>query len=510
MIDCRCALTGIVALIYCCCCLHAQDDLQARQSVVKVFSKSTRVSTDNPWKRDAGSENSGSGIWLGDQRVLTNEHVVRYTTELSIQPYESAERVPADVVFTSPEMDLAIIQVDEEFPIEGLTPAQFSQQLPALQSKVQVYGFPEGGDSLSVSEGIISRIEYRPYSYEEYGMRIQIDAAINPGNSGGPAYVGDEIVGIAFQKLSHSDNIGYLIPSEEVLRILEVAEAGSDVRKPTLPMVYQRLVNPDLRRKLGLDRETTGVWVRKLVQVEEDYPVQVGDILTHIAEHEIDNNGNARLSDDLQVFFECFVLRLLDGGTVPITLLRGGEKLSVDAPAWIPPRPLLVPLKGGYPDYFVFGPIVFTTAYDETLSALETALQSDDPRVRRIVAGRLRFMMKQESPFIARRGDLPEFDGEELVLVAKMLPHRVTVGYGSPYMQVVQQVNGVRIRNLRHLVAVIRDLGDEFIEIEFDGPGESIVLERANLIEATDEVLLNYGIARQGSPEIMKIWSSSE
>lgn len=506
----RCRLIVITTVILSCCRLQAEDDLPIRQSVVKVFSKSIQVNPGAPWKRDVGGESSGSGVWLGGRRVLTNEHMVRYATELTVQPFDSTERIPANLVFTSAEMDLAIIELDEDFPISGLTPPQFSKQLPGLRSAVRVYGFPEGGESLSVSEGIISRIEYQPYGYGEYGLRIQIDAAINPGNSGGPAYVDGEIVGIAFQRLSRADNIGYLIPSEEVLRILDVCQTGAEPRKPQLPMLYQRLVNPDLRRKLGLERESTGVWVRELIKTPEDYPVRVGDVLTHIGEHAIDNNGNIRLSNDLQVGFEYVLPRLISDGTVPMQFLRGSERISAQVPAWAPPRQLLPSLKGKYPDYFILGPIVFTTAYDDFPAALEATLLSADARARQTAAATFRYMMLNSSPLLSRRGDMPAFDEEELVLIANLLPHRVTTGYNTPFMHVVKEINGVEIRNLRHLVSTLRDLQDEFVQIEFAGRADTIVVERAHLVAATEDVLTTNGIPRQGSPELLKIWSGDK
>ena len=82
-----------------------------------------------------------------------------------------------------------------------------------------------------------------------------------------------------------------MIPSEEVIRFLENAEKNENVHKPVLPIVFQRLLNRGLRKKLGLERNTTGVWVRDLVEAGIDYPIRIGDICTHIGEHNIDNRG---------------------------------------------------------------------------------------------------------------------------------------------------------------------------------------------------------------------------
>lgn len=109
-----------------------------------------------------------------------------------------------------------MLTVEDDSFWEGVHPVRFGQ-LPQLQDGVTVVGYPIGGDTMSVTSGVVSRIEVTSYVHGAAELLgIQIDAAINSGNSGGPAFnsVG-ECVGIAFQSLKHEDaeNIGYIIPT---------------------------------------------------------------------------------------------------------------------------------------------------------------------------------------------------------------------------------------------------------------------------------------------------------
>lgn len=74
-----------------------------------------------------------------------------------------------------------------------------------------------GGDNISVTKGVVSRVEPTQYVHGATQlMAIQIDAAINPGNSGGPAIMGKKVAGVAFQNLSGAENIGLVLSGSEL------------------------------------------------------------------------------------------------------------------------------------------------------------------------------------------------------------------------------------------------------------------------------------------------------
>ncbi len=80
-------------------------------------------------------------------------------------------------------------------------------------------------------------------------------------------------------------------------------------------------------------------------------------------------------------------------------------------------------------------------------------------------------------------------------------------GYDDPYGNAVAEVNGVRIRNLAHLVEVVRDATGEFLEFTFQGHATfTIVFRRQEALDATEEILGDNGIRQQCSPDIAPIW----
>ncbi len=92
------------------------------------------------------------------------------------------------------------------------------------------------------------------------------------------------------------------------------------------------------------------------------------------------------------------------------------------------------------------------------------------------------------------------------MVTASMLPHRMTRGYGEPFGQVVETVNGTKIRSLRHLVETLRDSKDEFLTFSFAEDGsETLVFRRQAIFDATEPLIRQNGIPRQGSDDILTV-----
>ncbi len=175
-----------------------------KKAIVKVFTVSSRPDYYSPWDMGAPRSASGSGCVIAGGRILTNAHVVSDATFIQVQPYGSSRRYNARVLHVSHEADLALLSVDDDEYFDDILPLKFGG-LPEVLEEVLAYGFPLGGDSLSITKGIISRIEYQEYAHSGYYFLAgQIDAAINPGNSGGPVIQDGEVVGIVLQAFNSS------------------------------------------------------------------------------------------------------------------------------------------------------------------------------------------------------------------------------------------------------------------------------------------------------------------
>ncbi len=468
-------------------------------SVVKIFSTTRYPDTFRPWTKQPPQESSGTGIVIEGKRILTNAHVVAYASQVQVQAHQSGEKLSATVEFIAPGIDLAVLKLDDESYFATHPPLVRASKLPAIKDGVMAYGYPAGGTSLSITKGIVSRIEFAPYNYPASGLRIQIDAAINPGNSGGPAICGDEMIGLAYSRLSGGDNIGYIIPNEEVELFLTDLKDGRYDGKPALFDELQSLENAALRSSLHLDKSVEGIVVNQPAS-GPDNPLKEWDVITHIGNTPVDDQGMIKLGDNLRIGFTYLIQRIVQDGKVPLTIVRQQQSKKLSLPV-VPGRSTLIAdLNGTYPPYFIHGPLVFSVATAQFLGPLSN-------NARAIAS-----LTVIGSPLATRRGDLTAFPGEELVIVSSpFFPHKVAKGYDNPVSRIVETVNGIAIKNLRHLVEVLRDMNDEFITIEFAGRGaESIVFVHKEMIAATEEILSDNGIRDQASPELLEVWRAKK
>lgn len=479
----------------------ATNSSSIENSVVKIFSTVRFPDPYKPWAKQSPADQTGSGVVIEGKRILTNAHVVNYASQVQIQANQAGDKISATVVAVAPGIDLAVLKLDDESFFDTHPPLKRLQGLPDTTDVVLTYGYPEGGNSLSITKGIISRVEFEPYNFPVSGLRIQIDAAINPGNSGGPAVVGDKMIGLAFSRLNDADNIGYIIPNEEIDLFLKDIADGHYDGKPAMYDELQTLENPALRTFLKLPPAVEGMVVHKPYKDDPAYPLKQWDVITKIGDTPVDDQGMIKLGDDRRVRFQYEIQHIATNDTVPLTIVRAGRQLKINLPVSADYPKLIPGLNGAYPSYFIYGPLVFSAATSDFVAGLLQARYGAAIMARLSASG---------SPLITRLAEQPAFPGEGLVVISSpFFPHKLDEGYSDPRFQVVKAVNGIPVRNLNHLVEILRDAKGEFITIECDNRfSETMVFPQAQMVAATDEILTDNGVRSEGSPDTMAIWKA--
>ena len=257
----------------------------------------TTAITTNYWGYTSTSAASGSGFIISaDGYILTNYHVIEGASKITVSLY-SGESYDATLIGYDESNDIAVLKIKEE----GLTPVVLgdSDNMNVGDSVVAI-GNPLGELTFSLTAGTISAKDREVTMSNSITMNLlQTDCAINSGNSGGALFnLYGEVIGVTNAKYSSSsnssasiDNIGFAIPINSVLDIVESIIEKGYISKPVIGVSVSDV--SEEYQKFGLPK---GAAVQV---VTEDSPaakagLKVGDIITKVNGKEITGHADLR------------------------------------------------------------------------------------------------------------------------------------------------------------------------------------------------------------------------
>jgi 2-alkenal reductase len=197
---------------------------RAAPSVVHVFAQARASRQSLLEGEEGGGQQTGTGfVWDAAGHVVTNNHVVQNASPIAVR-LNSGEIVPAQLVGTAPNYDLAVLRLGRMRQPPPAIAIGASSDLKVGQF-VYAIGNPFGLDQ-TLTTGVISALQRRLPTGEgrELADVIQTDAAINPGNSGGPLLdSAGRVIGVntaIFSPSGASAGIGFAIPVDVVNRVV--------------------------------------------------------------------------------------------------------------------------------------------------------------------------------------------------------------------------------------------------------------------------------------------------
>ncbi len=453
-----------------------------RRSVVRIYTVAQTPDYSAPWDPGGSQEGWGSGFIISGQRILTNAHVVSNARFITLEKENDARRYEGRVKFIAHDCDLAMLEVVDAAFFQGTSALKLGD-VPALDSVVTVLGYPIGGDRLSVTRGIVSRIDYRGYAHSgvDSHLVVQIDAAINPGNSGGPVIQDNQLVGVAFQGFSGivAQNVGYMIPTPVVARFLKDVSDGQYDFYVDVGFQYFPLINATHRRALGLAPGDYGVMVGEVFRAGAAHGyLQTGDVLLAIDNRPIFADGRVALDNDRLMLNEV-VERKFKGDTVALKLLRQGQEQTVRMPLSTPwPYLMQANQYDVRPRFLVFGGLLF----QPLSSGFYAALQTKTVLLRYYYTQFLEDELYLEHP--------------EVVVISKVFPDPTTSYLDGFVNSIVDQVNDVKIRTMNDLAAAFARPAEFYVIRLVDDP-QPLVLEARAAKEARERIFRQYGISQE-------------
>jgi len=476
-----------------------------QNSVIKVFASHVQPNYCQPWCSDAQTSSTSSAWPIrmsnGALRLVTNAHSVEHATLVQVKRHQLEQKWVAKVLCIGPDCDLALLEVPSAGFWKGLEPLEIYPHLPELQDDISVLGYPTGGESLSVTQGVVSRVDLVDYAHSGVVLlAVQIDAAINSGNSGGPVVdKHGHCVGVAFQNMSGdedgAENIGYIIPSKIVNHFLEdYSRHGEFTGFGTCGISFQPLESPAQREVLGITKAMSGVRVKSVDPAGPSSGIlQENDVILQVDGHQVGNDGTVCFERG-RIPFPYLLQMRFRGELCGMQILRseGGSSSStgkgkqatvkvavqrcrrlVDADAGGPhgkPGSVL-------PRYLISGGLVFCPLTRPFMAAaFGENYQGERPAE-----------MPSELLHLLESGVRDSRDHEPVILT-QVLASPVTIGYAELACEVLESFNGTKVANLRHLSQLLDKNQQKYLTFKFMSK-DTVVLDAALAKKALPSIL---------------------
>jgi len=454
------------------------------EGIVNIECNTLEVDYRTPWNPATPGGGSGTGFLIAENLFMTNAHVVSDASRLIIRKVGDPTPYRARVKHIAHDCDLALLElVKPAAAFSTVEPLKIAEEVPKLDTTVKVVGFPIGGERISVTRGVVSRVDYQEYSHSgaDQHLAIQIDAAINPGNSGGPVLQDNMVVGVAFQGYSGdvAQNTGYMIPTPVMRRFLKDVEDGKYDRFVDLSITHFPLMNPAQRKALGLPEDgDLGVMVASVdSEGSAGGALKTGDVILEIDGHAVESNGSIDIDGEQTELAEV-VERKFAGDKLALKIIRDRKPESVE-----------ITLKGAshylmqanryeqQPQYVMFAGLVFQPM--------------DKPLMTVAAPGSLR-----------TRYWFQYFTNDELyrekpqpVVLTNVLPDEINTWLREFSGQIVEEINGVKITRLKDVSdALQKEDGSSFHLIKLAGEGRPLVIDRKQAADAQPRLLQKYGL----------------
>mgnify|MGYP003871855181 CR=1 FL=1 len=455
------------------------------RSTVKIFTFSQQPVWDAPWRSGPLNRGTGTGFAVKGKKIMTNAHVVSWARQIVLKRFQDPQPYLARVKYIGHDCDLALLEVEDPRFFDGLEALELGD-LPKVRSTVVTYGYPAGGEEISYTRGVVSRIEIQTYVHigNRSLLAVQTDAAINPGNSGGPVIQDGQVVGVAFQGSQALENTGFFIPPPIIEHFLRDIEDGKYDGFPSPGVRINALHNPAYRRFLKLGPGASGARIDALVGMGEgEKLLQDDDVLLQAGPYAVGSDGTILFKEN-RIHVAGAFHEIQNGEKISLKIWRQGKEIEVQLPLKVYDRDLAAGNQFDVlPRYFVYGGLVFTPL---SLDYLKTFGRNWSDEAGAELVYEL-FYRRQETPKEAR---------PEPVVMAALLADPVNANFNVRGRVLVDKINGRKIDRLEDVARAFESRKEGQHTLEFLPKGSFECLDVAETEKANAAILKTYGVPK--------------
>jgi S1-C subfamily serine protease len=465
----------------------ARLNTQKQLALVRVNVTGQAYDYFRPWQKKAPFSKRALGAVLSKGRVLVTADLVANQNYVELERAESGEKTAAKVQVIDYEANLALLEPTEKKFLDGITPLEITSDT-VVGDRLAAWQLEPTG-ALLTTEGLVTTIQMTPYPIDIgqfLAYRISIPMQYRENSYTVPLVKNNKLAGLLLRYDSRSQLLD-AIPAPIITHFLKEAENQNYVGFPSAGFSFFPTRDPELREFAGEKGKPEGVYV---TNVEPNTPamkagLQVGDVVTAVANNEIDQNGN--YVDPLYgkiEFTNLLTAHAYSGDVVPFRIQRNGKpmQLNVKLEHRDPKEYVSPPYSFDQaPRYYVLGGLIFQELSRQYLKEWGPAWQREAPQ-------RLVYLDHFQSELF------PE-GNRRVVILSQVLPANSTIGYDELSYLTVTRVNGKEIKSLDDLAEAVKQPTDGFIKIETAEDPKQIELDAAQVAAEGPVLQENYGIS---------------
>lgn len=476
-------------LIQCICLLVFTSTLFANdiaQSVIRIATTSQSYNPAQPWNKKAPSTTHGLATILDTHQVITTADMVANANFIQLETPNGEHLFPAKVSVVDYESNLALLTpihakdqkiLEQRKGLSIANPARLGDTVDIVQ--IADNGAPIITRGYLQTVDILSSLMTGHY-FLNYSIKASMQSASNSYTV--PVVKEGKLLGILTSYTS-SDQIVDIIAPEIITTFLKDAKDNDYVGFPSLGITTSRTTDIHFRNWLKLSDYTGGIYVEKVTanSSAEKAGIHPGDVLLSINGNQIDRKGYYQ-SKIYGPLFWTHLIRGTEstGSTVSIQILRDGKELQVDAILERPAKSIIpTEMYDMAPLYLVKGGFIFQELTQPYLQAFGENWQSRAPLT-------LLDALKHPEDYAKERN--------RIVFLSATLPTPATLGYENIRNIIVDEVNGIKIKDIPSLIQAFQQKPENGIHsIKVDGHPKTLYLD-AKTSDQVDKQLLSRGL----------------
>jgi hypothetical protein len=435
----------------------------AVNSIIRVTVTSQGYQFHRPWQQRSTSTQTGIGAIVPGGHVLVTAMLVANHRDIELETIDTQKKHRAEVVVVDYEANLALLKpLDESFlsnrqPLEIAASSSLGNTLAVWQVK------PNG--NIIPGTGKVTSIELLAYINSNFFLAYRLNSALQYGanNLTLPVVRGNKLAGLVLRNDTGGQTTD-VIATPVIEHFLEDARKPNYQGFPRAGFHYGPMLDPQLRRYIGLPEDKSGIYVQKVIKggPADLAGLKAQDVITRIGDYAVSNTGQyGHPQYGLTSLIHLIRTVYHAGDTVPFQVYRKGQTVTLNIVLnHRKPNEYLVPpyVIDQPPPYLIVGGLIFQELSVSYLREYGKNWPSRAP---------IHLVYYQQNQDYLN-GDRRE----KIIIVSGVIPTPFTIGYESLRDLVVRHVNGRPIGKLSDVASALQSPQDGFHKIEVEqSPG---------------------------------------